>query len=156
VTRGRNDESWPLEPKPLSAHEAGKLASRTQETSDASSAAPTPTALVGYIGGAALIWRQRQVLELMSNGLTNQQISEEIGREIGTVDKHIENLFKKLKVRSRADAVIVFLRREIRDLLRERARLVRQKRRLVLQKEALRKENKALRKENTALTERLE
>ena len=82
----------------------------------------------------------------MSHGLTNHEISSRIGREIGTVDKHIENLFKKLKVHSRADAVIVFLQREIRNLVRERTRLVRQKRRLVLQKEALRKENKALKR----------
>lgn len=140
MTRGSNDESRLLEPKPLSAHEAGKLAPRSQETQDASAAAPPAGAPAEYIGGETLTWRQRQILELISDGRTNQQISVEIGREIGTVAKHIENLFGKLRVHTRADAVIVFLRREKQEWLRERTRLVRQNRRHVLEKQALRKE----------------
>lgn len=140
MTRGSNDESRPPEPKPLSAHEAGKFTSRTHEAEDAAPAAPPAGGAAEYEGGEELTWRQRQMLRFIADGLTDQQISDEIGKKVSTVEKHIENLFKKLGVHSRWAAMVVLIRREKQEWLRERNRLVRRNRRHVLEKQALREE----------------
>lgn len=49
--------------------------------------------------------REREVLYLMSDGLTNKQIAEALTVSVNTVKKHIQNIFTKLNVESRAAAV---------------------------------------------------
>lgn len=48
--------------------------------------------------------REQEVLELIGEGLTNQEIGERLYIEVGTVKNHVHNLLKKLDVSSRADA----------------------------------------------------
>lgn len=147
MTRWKKDESRPPEPKPLSAHEAGKLVSRTHETQDAPAAPPVSATPAEYIGGKALTYRQRQILQWISDSWSNERIATEINREPGTVAKHLESLFKRLGVHSRTDAVIVFLKSQIEECQRKRALLVRRVRRLVREKEVLRSENARLKKQ---------
>jgi DNA-binding CsgD family transcriptional regulator len=50
--------------------------------------------------------REREVLELVSQGLTNKQIGRALFIEEGTVKAHMRNLCKKLGVRTRTEAAI--------------------------------------------------
>jgi LuxR family maltose regulon positive regulatory protein len=49
--------------------------------------------------------RERQVLQLIGDGLSNQQISERLVVSLNTVKKHTSNIYSKLDVRSRTQAL---------------------------------------------------
>ncbi|MFC4116553.1 response regulator transcription factor [Nonomuraea zeae] len=66
-----------------------------------------PRALVVPDELSALSSRERQVLELIARGLSNAQIAEETGLSLSTVKNRVSDLFAKLDVRDRAQAVIV-------------------------------------------------
>lgn len=51
--------------------------------------------------------REREVLHLVQQGLTNQEIAETLVIELGTVKNHVHNILRKLNVNSRRDAVHV-------------------------------------------------
>lgn len=48
--------------------------------------------------------RELEVLELIGEGLTNQEIADKLYIEVGTVKNHVHNILKKLDVASREDA----------------------------------------------------
>lgn len=52
-----------------------------------------------------LTGREREVLELVGQGLTNRRIAKRLYVEAGTVKNHVHNILKKLQVRNRQDAV---------------------------------------------------
>lgn len=52
--------------------------------------------------------RERSILEALSKGLTNRELSLELGISINTVKFHLSNLFDKLAVRNRAQAIAYF------------------------------------------------
>jgi DNA-binding NarL/FixJ family response regulator len=49
--------------------------------------------------------REEQVLGLMARGISNDKIAGELSLTIGTVKNHVSNIYLKLGVRSRAEAV---------------------------------------------------
>jgi ATP/maltotriose-dependent transcriptional regulator MalT len=49
--------------------------------------------------------RELEVLQLVADGLSNREIAQELVVTLGTVKKHINNIFGKLQVRSRTQAV---------------------------------------------------
>lgn len=51
-----------------------------------------------------LTGRELEVLELIDEGLTNQEIADRLFIEVGTVKNHVHNILKKLDVASREDA----------------------------------------------------
>ena len=53
---------------------------------------------------ADLTAREREVLSLIGDGLTNQEIAERLFIEVGTVKNHVHNILKKLDVNSREEA----------------------------------------------------
>jgi two-component system NarL family response regulator len=53
--------------------------------------------------------RERDVLEAMARGLTNQQIATTLGIGGGTVRAYIHTIFQKLQVTNRTQAVLKFL-----------------------------------------------
>lgn len=62
----------------------------------------------------ALTGREREVLELMSHGLSNQQISDKLFLSAGAVAKHVANVFQKLDLppgedNRRVRAVLAYL-----------------------------------------------
>jgi DNA-binding CsgD family transcriptional regulator len=55
---------------------------------------------------AALTPRQRELLALVADGRTNAQIARRLGISEGTVRTHMDNVFQRLQVTSRAAAVV--------------------------------------------------
>lgn len=50
--------------------------------------------------------REAEVLFFLCKGYLNKEISAELGITIDTVKKHNKNIFKKLRVRNRTEAII--------------------------------------------------
>lgn len=62
-------------------------------------------------GDTALSSRETEVLDLLAMGHTYKEISERLQISYGTVHTYIERIYKKLHVRSRAQAVALHLRK---------------------------------------------
>jgi DNA-binding NarL/FixJ family response regulator len=58
-----------------------------------------------------LSMREREVLELLSKGLPYKEIADMLGVNIETVRKHCHNIYEKLQVSSRTEAVVKYLGR---------------------------------------------
>ena len=56
--------------------------------------------------GENLTVREREVLQLLARGLTNQQIAGELSIEVGTVRYHVGNILRKLGLTNRTQAVV--------------------------------------------------
>jgi len=50
--------------------------------------------------------REREILELIARGLNNQAITDRLGLSPKTVRNHVSNIFSKLQVRDRAEAIV--------------------------------------------------
>jgi two-component system nitrate/nitrite response regulator NarL len=55
-------------------------------------------------GSELLTCRELQIVRLIENGLTNQEIADRLTLTLSTVKNHIHNIFDKLKVSGRAEA----------------------------------------------------
>ena len=60
--------------------------------------------------GIKLTSRELEILKLIARGFGNKQIAQELNIGIRTVKSHLVDLFNKLKISSRTEAVIVGLR----------------------------------------------
>lgn len=62
---------------------------------------------------AGLTSRELEVLELIGQNLTNQQIAEHLTIEVGTVKNHVHSILEKLNVSSRGEAAayLAFIKR---------------------------------------------
>jgi len=49
--------------------------------------------------------RQWQLIDLLAAGHTNAQIARRLGVSQGTIRKHLENIYRRLRVSSRAAAI---------------------------------------------------
>ena len=61
--------------------------------------------------GTVLTKREREILALLADGLANKQIAARLGISKNTVKTHLELMFDKLGVSSRAEAVATGVRR---------------------------------------------
>ncbi|MEM6308791.1 MAG: response regulator transcription factor [Pseudomonadota bacterium] len=52
--------------------------------------------------------KERAMLEALSKGLTNRELSKELGITINTVKFHLSNLYDKLNVKNRAQAIAFY------------------------------------------------
>lgn len=52
--------------------------------------------------------KERVMLEALSKGLTNRELSKELGITINTVKFHLSNLYEKLSVKNRAQAIAFY------------------------------------------------
>jgi DNA-binding NarL/FixJ family response regulator len=59
---------------------------------------------------AELSARERQVLELVASGLSNQEIGLKLGLAEKTIKHYMTNILTKLQVRSRVEAALVAAR----------------------------------------------
>ena len=74
----------------------------------------TPTTRDDGVAGqpvASLTNREREILALLADGLGNKQIAARLGISTNTVKTHLELLFEKIGVSSRAEAVATGVRR---------------------------------------------
>ena len=62
-------------------------------------------ALIGSSGLEALSKREIQILEKLSRGCTDAEISESIFLSINTVKWHLRKIYNKLQIRSRMESV---------------------------------------------------
>ena len=70
--------------------------------------------LAGYTDGSkatVLSNREREILALLADGLVNKQIAARLGISANTVKTHLELLFDKLGVATRAEAVATGVKR---------------------------------------------
>jgi DNA-binding NarL/FixJ family response regulator len=72
--------------------------------------------LVSRMNSPQLSNREREVLVLMADGKSNQDIATELFISEGTVKYHITNILSKLQVSDRTQAVLVALKRGIANL----------------------------------------
>jgi DNA-binding NarL/FixJ family response regulator len=56
---------------------------------------------------AALTAREREVLCLVSQGLSNQQVAHELGLSVRTIEAHLTHIYNKLGVGSRTEAALL-------------------------------------------------
>lgn len=54
--------------------------------------------------------REREILRLLAEGATNQQIAQQLNISVNTVKVHVRNIFGKIGVTSRAEAVLYAVR----------------------------------------------
>lgn len=59
----------------------------------------------GTIDLSILSDREKEVLELLADGLLYKEIGEQLFISIGTVRQHIHNIYKKLQVQNRTEAI---------------------------------------------------
>jgi two-component system, NarL family, nitrate/nitrite response regulator NarL len=57
------------------------------------------------LDASVLTIRERQVVDLIGDGLSNKEIATELGIEVATVKNHVHNILEKLDVERRSDAV---------------------------------------------------
>lgn len=62
-------------------------------------------------GATPLSGREQQILALLADGLVNKQIAARLGISTNTVKTHLELLFEKLGVATRAEAVATGVKR---------------------------------------------
>jgi two-component system response regulator NreC len=60
--------------------------------------------------------REQEVLTLIAESMTNAAIGEELGISVKTVDRHRENIMRKLNMHSRVDLVKYAIRKGLIDL----------------------------------------
>jgi DNA-binding NarL/FixJ family response regulator len=75
--------------------------------------APIAQRLVDHMSDDAISDREAQVLTLVAFGKRNKEIAAELSIAEDTVKMHIRNIFSKLRVTDRTEAVTVALRRGI-------------------------------------------
>ncbi|MEY2563646.1 MAG: Bacterial regulatory protein luxR family [Verrucomicrobiota bacterium] len=106
----------PGSPKPLSAHEAGKISPRSGKDS------ATPRKSVNYDDEASdkpaerLTVREEEMLSFVAVRQSNAEIARRENITEKTVEKHIENIYRKIPVNSRADAVAWYWMRRYEEL----------------------------------------
>ena len=59
--------------------------------------------------------RQKQMVDSLTRGLTNKDISRQFGISLATVKLHLSEVFRKLDVANRSEAVSVALKRRLLD-----------------------------------------
>lgn len=67
----------------------------------------TPTQPVPSVeANASLTSREREVLDLMAEGLLYKEAADRLGLSVDTIRAHLRNIYKKLRVRNRTEAIL--------------------------------------------------
>lgn len=67
---------------------------------------------------ATLTARELEVLELVAEGLRNQDVAERLGISVHTVHRHMNSVLEKLHAHSKLQAVVLAARAGLLDRLR--------------------------------------
>jgi DNA-binding NarL/FixJ family response regulator len=65
---------------------------------------------------AQLSPREMEVLKLLARGLSNKEIAAQLGLVVGTVKIHVANIFSKLAVSDRTQALVAAVQRGIIEI----------------------------------------
>jgi len=68
--------------------------------------APSSPTVQSVEANASLTSREREVLDLMAEGLLYKEAADRIGLSVDTVRAHLRNIYKKLRVRNRTEAIL--------------------------------------------------
>jgi len=66
----------------------------------------TPPAVANVEANASLTSREREVLDLMAEGLLYKEAADRMGLSVDTIRAHLRNIYKKLRVRNRTEAIL--------------------------------------------------
>jgi len=69
--------------------------------------------LADRVTESVLTPREVEVLQLVAKGLRNKEVGDILGISEATIQGHVKNIFEKLKVHDRTEAVMVGIRRAI-------------------------------------------
>jgi DNA-binding NarL/FixJ family response regulator len=58
-----------------------------------------------------LTLREKEILNLLAKGQLNKEVANQLEISIGTVRKHIQNIYEKLHVNTRVEAINLYLKR---------------------------------------------
>jgi DNA-binding NarL/FixJ family response regulator len=88
---------------PMSREIARKVTSYFQEATPPPGPAADPAAEVENLSP-----REREILELLTQGFSDKEIADKLGVKHGTVRWHLQHVYEKLHVRSRTEAALKF------------------------------------------------
>jgi len=54
--------------------------------------------------------REFEILEILSQGKSNNKIADILGITENTVEQHLKNIYKKLNIQNRIEAAVLYLR----------------------------------------------
>ncbi len=91
---------------PLSRSMTGKLLRQLARASRPAAPPSSPEALSS---------REREVLVLLAEGLSNAEIAEELGVTVNTVRNHVRSILEKLELRNRVQAAVYAVRAGLLD-----------------------------------------
>jgi len=69
-------------------------------------AAPNTPSVANVEANASLTTREREVLDLMAEGLLYKEAADRLGLSVDTIRAHLRNIYKKLRVRNRTEAIL--------------------------------------------------
>ena len=99
--------------KPLSAHEAGKISSREENPPPKSGRSVRYDDESSYAPAEPLTVREEEILAFVADDQSNSDIAKREKIAESTVEKHIENIYRKLPVTNRASAAIWYWKRRL-------------------------------------------
>lgn len=88
---------------PMSREIARKVIAYFQEATQPPSPAADPASEVENLSP-----REREILELLTQGFSDKEIADKLGVKHGTVRWHLQHVYEKLHVRSRTEAALKF------------------------------------------------
>jgi len=81
-----------------------QLLRATQRSPESQPVAGVLAPLGGLGQARSLTPREAEVLRLIASGRSNQQIADELGITVNTIERHIANIYRKLQITSRTQA----------------------------------------------------
>jgi len=101
--------------KPLSAHEAGKISPRSEKTPAPSRPSVRYDDEESSRPAEPLTVREEEILSFVADDQSNDDIADREKIAASTVEKHIENIYRKLPVKNRASAAIWYWKRRLAE-----------------------------------------
>jgi DNA-binding NarL/FixJ family response regulator len=91
---------------PMSAPIARRLVKFFDSDKVAPPTAPAQPQVQNVEANASLTPREQEVLNLMAEGLLYKEAADRLGLSVDTIRAHLRNIYKKLRVRNRTEAIL--------------------------------------------------